>query len=462
MTRSTGNDGTSTGAGGTARGIGHWARRVLLFAGVPLALVGGVGSCVAHTNGKLPGDSMERAWDTPFDANAAEHGNSAWLLGDTVVRSRYDAVTAFDATAGNRRWEYTVPGRAEICAVSRPDGGTVALVAYGEKGEEYGEPAKDKGCRTVAAIDLGDGRELWRSALLPGDAGLDGRDDLVATGGGLAVLRDVDDDWGHEPYPSEPAPLAGNRALRALDLRTGAPRWSAAVPRGCFPHRVAAAEKQVLAVLACDRTELKLAAYDPADGRQRWLVPLGTRRAVGTDARVTFLSADPTVIRVAGTEDLDVHAFLSFGQDGRPRALIEAEGPYGEIALDDPARWSLDGDTFYAAVGGSNYGDRERVVAFPLAGGEPRWESEPLESARDITAIHAERGRVRVVTRSSKENDKLYVLDAGSGKERDVRTFAEEVDRGKGRLAGLLQHGDLLVAARWGEGVQPFSAYRPW
>ncbi|XIE80415.1 hypothetical protein AB6O49_25735 [Streptomyces sp. SBR177] len=66
------------------------------------------------------------------------------------------------------------------------------------------------------------------------------------------------------------------------------------------------------------------------------------------------------------------------------------------------------------------------------------------------------------MTRSSKENDKLYVLDAGSGKERDVRTFAEEVDRGKGRLAGLLQHGDLLVAARWGEGVQPFSAYRPW
>ncbi|MFI8826411.1 PQQ-binding-like beta-propeller repeat protein [Streptomyces sp. NPDC053431] len=439
----------------------RWALGILIGVGVPFALVGGIASCVAHEKGKLPGDSMERAWDTPFDNNAAEHGNAAWVVGDSVVRSRYDAVTAFDAADGHRRWEYVVPGRAEICDVSRPDGGPVALVVYGEKGEEYGEPAKDKGCRTVAAIDLADGRELWRTGRLPADAALKAGGGLVATGGGLAVLLDADDDWGHEPYSSEPPVLPGDQALRALDLRTGAPRWKAAVPKGCFPSAAAATERQVLAVLACDRTELKLAAFEPAAGKQRWMVPLGTRRAVAPDAVVTFLSADPLVIAVAEPEERGVHGFLSFGQDGRPQGLIEAKGPYGDIALDEPARWSVADGMFYAAAEGSGLSG-EQIVAFSVAGGGERWRSERFAYSKDVTGLHAEGGRVWAVVRSSKENDRLYAYDAASGAERDVRTFAEEVDKGKGRIAGLLRHGDHLIAARWGEGVQPFSAYRPW
>ncbi|WP_407914982.1 PQQ-binding-like beta-propeller repeat protein [Kitasatospora sp. NE20-6] len=416
---------------------GAWRRvpAVLVLIGVPLALVGGLASCVASETGHLPGDSMERVWDTPYDRTAAGYGNAAWALGDTVVRSRFDAVTAFDAGTGERRWEYAVPGRAEICATGNA-ADSVVLVGLTE----------GKGCATVAAIDLEDGRELWRTGRRPGSAApKDGSgSDTVAAGAGLAVVLDEDERRDEEPAEGARPVIPGDQALRAFDLRTGAPRWKAAVPEGCLPRRVAVAPQQVLAVLGCG-TEAKLAAFDPADGRERWTVPLDARRPVAADSFTSFLSAEPTVLKVQEPVGHGVHAYFAFGQDGRRQGKIDVTGDEAAVA---------DGKLFAAGHG---------VVAYDLVSGDEVWSSDSLGTWRGVTGMHAGGGRVTVFTRSRKGLDELYVYDSATGGTVDERTFSRDTDDGNAELAGLFRHDDLLIAVRWGDGSRrPFSAYRTW
>ncbi|MFF4364493.1 hypothetical protein [Streptomyces sp. NPDC001594] len=81
------------------------------------ALLVGAAWAFLNESGYWPGSSMTIAWEAPRDRKANAEGNRAWLVGDTVVRSRFDAFTAFDARSGERRGEH-VPDRADICATS--------------------------------------------------------------------------------------------------------------------------------------------------------------------------------------------------------------------------------------------------------------------------------------------------------------------------------------------------------
>lgn len=63
-----------------------------------------------------------------------------------------------------------------------------------------------KGCATVAAIDLRDGRELWRTGRGPGSGEPADTADVVATGAGLAVLRDEGDAESHMGARGPPPP----------------------------------------------------------------------------------------------------------------------------------------------------------------------------------------------------------------------------------------------------------------
>ncbi|MFI1717820.1 PQQ-binding-like beta-propeller repeat protein [Streptomyces litmocidini] len=440
---------------GRRRGWRGWAAAL---AGVSVVLGGGgavLGGILSDV-GLLPGDSMELAWQAPPDRGATAYGNGDWLVGGTVVRSRFDAVTAFDAGSGKRRWEYVVPGRDEMCAVSKEADGSVALLAHGEA-------RQGRGCDTVTALDLTSGRELWHTRRA-GETGEPAAEpDLVATGGGLAVLRDGDDAWRDESAGGHV--LRGDRALRAFDLRTGAPRWKAAVARGCVPHRVAAAARQVVAVLVCDRTELRLAAFDPADGKERWTVPLD-RRSVDVGADVTFTSAHPLVVRVVEDGTGGLRAYLAFGPDGRPRGRVEFEGDAGKIDEYEPARVAVDGDGGrLLAVTGTRCRkwDCDQVVAFDLSDGRELWRAG-LEGQDEGLALRTVGDRVTVlVDRGPKQSGRegLYVLDAATGDEEDRRSYAEDVDHGK-PVTDLIVHDDLVVTVQSGDGARPFTAYRPW
>ncbi|MFF5922094.1 PQQ-binding-like beta-propeller repeat protein [Streptomyces flavochromogenes] len=435
-----------TGPGRERRLSGRQGRgfiRPLLSAATALLVAGFATGCSAL------GGSLRVVWEAPVDSSARNYGNGAWLVGDTLVRSRYDAVTAFDAGTGKGRWEYAPPAQEHICAVSRRTADSVVLIVRG--------PVADAGCTTVAALDLTTGRERWHTPRTAGDQA-ETFTDMVAVGGRIGVLRDADDRWALDTRPA----VSGTKALRAFDLRTGAPRWTAAVPEGCVPEQVAAGERQVVAVLACARTELRLAAFDPADGRQRWTAPLGGRTTPVPDGQVTLRSAEPAVVQTGGTTEGRPGAFLAFGTGGEVTARIGTTGGYGTVQAHTPALVAVaDGRLYLGAESREREAYRDRVVAFDLTSGSQVW-LEDVAVAGGLRALDVTAGRVTVLADRGPRHDgldELRVLDAASGDEKESIDAGLDVDRAQGELADLLVHEDLVVAVRQDSGMHPFSVY---
>ncbi|MEU6622132.1 PQQ-binding-like beta-propeller repeat protein [Streptomyces litmocidini] len=396
----------------------------LVAAVVALGAVGGIAFAFLADSGYMPWFSMRTVWEAPHDRGTSAQGNRAWLAGDTLARSRFDGVTGYDAASGKKRWEYVPPRRTDVCATTaRPDG-PVVLIGYGENGGP---------CATRAALDLTDGRELWHTTAKTGYGS-------AAVGGGLVVLAD-----------------SGARGgLRALDARTGAPRWTAAVPRGCAPGDVDAARKQVVALLRCGE-EARLTALDPADGRARWTVPLDARRGVAADATAYVLSADPAVVSVAEEKSGDgMRATLAFGPDGRPRGRIDDVGDYGSIE-----EVEVEGGRLFAIA--SYEGSQstwERLVAFDLATGDQVWRADLGDA--DLDEIDVTDGRVTTLAFDWKYGDRLHVFDAATGDEEDDRAFRDHVAGYATEVGDMFTYEDGVIAVRWGSGERPLSAYERW
>ncbi|MFJ8439645.1 outer membrane protein assembly factor BamB family protein [Kitasatospora griseola] len=419
-----------------------WRRALglVLLITVPIAALVGLGWVFLGSSGYWPGSSMTTAWEATDEGGPAADfgGRGTWLVGDSVVRGRYDAVTGFDAATGGRRWQYLPPRRTDICAVSPTADGSLLLIAYGSRAtapdSATGQVPEGAGCSTVAALDLADGRELWHAPRVPepespGNTHAEG---LLAAGGGLGVVLDAGKDA---------------RAVRALDLRTGTPRWTAAVPAGCSPDLAATAPQQVLVLLTCGDEE-KLAAFDPADGKQRWTVPLDARRGVDARARASFTATEPIVVRVDGSAP----GFLAFGPDGRPTARIAAGGArYGTIGS---AAAVADG-RLYARTDGGRWG---RIAAFDLATGNQLWQSDLGGARSTVSGLHAQGGKVMALLTSTKYGDSLHVFDADTGDEVEDRAFRDHV----GPADTLILHRDLVIAVRPDDPHWPFSAFRRW
>ncbi|MFC9398779.1 PQQ-binding-like beta-propeller repeat protein [Streptomyces sp. NPDC057027] len=391
---------------------------------VVLGVVLGIPFVFLMDSGYLPWFSMTTAWEAPHDRVASTQGNGAWLAGDTVARSRFDGVTGYDVRSGEKRWEYVPPRRADVCATTARADGPLVLIGYGEK---------DGPCATLAALDLTDGRERWHTTTKTGYGS-------ATVGGGLVVLGD-----------------GGARGgLRALDLRTGAPRWTAAVPEGCTPGDVGTARKQVVALLRCGE-ETKLAGLDPADGRVRWTVPLDARRGVAADATASVLSADPAVVSVAEEKSGDgMRATLAFGPDGRPQGRIDDVGDYGSVE-----EVEVEGDRLFAIA--SYEGSQstwERLVAFDLATGDQLWRTD-LGNA-DLDEIDVTDGRVTTLDFDRKYGDSLHVFDAATGDEEDDRAFRDHVVGHADEVGDMFTYEDGVIAVRWGGGERPLSAYERW
>ncbi|KDN83575.1 hypothetical protein KCH_50570 [Kitasatospora cheerisanensis KCTC 2395] len=411
--------------------------RTLLIT-VPAAALVGLARVFLANSGYWPGSSMTTAWEATDEGGPAAEfgGRGTWLVGDSLVRARHDGVTGFDAATGGRRWQYLPPRRTDICTVSPTVDGSLLLIAYGIRAslsDSAAGQADSAGCSTVAALDLSDGRELWHGPRVPEPHGLGNThaEGLLAAGGGLGVVLDAG---------------ADARALRALNLRTGAPRWRAAAPAGCSPGLAAAAPQQVLALLTCG-DELKPAAFDPADGKERWTVPLDDRRGVDTRTDVSFVAISPIPVRVNG----NAPGFPAFAPDGRPTARIADSGArYGKISSATTADGRL-----YALTDGGRWG---RLAAFDLATGDQLWQQDFGGARYKRSGLHAQGGKVMALLSSTKYGDSLHVFDADDGNELEDRAFRDHV----GTADDLILHRDLVIAARADDADWPFSAFRRW
>ncbi|MFC9731581.1 outer membrane protein assembly factor BamB family protein [Streptomyces roseolus] len=458
-----GKNGTANGGarnGGTP-GPASRAVRYTVVGGLLLAVLAGVGGItvgILADQGHLPGDSLREVWNTPDDDNRpSDSGNASWASGDAVAAARADGVTGYDARTGARRWRHEPDRGAAVCSVSRTAADGVVLIAQGVPdlpgGAEGGE-----GCTTVTALDLRHGRELWRTTRVAATDEIQDERDLVAVGGGLAVVRDEDPDRPYSWVGERPGSVRPDRALRALDLRTGKPRWTARVPKGCVPYRAAAAERQVLALLVCDRDDIRLAAFDPADGKHRWTTELDERRRVQPIANASeFLSADPVVVRVDSLDESGSDSFLSFSADGRPQGRIASGGANEDFEGDRPAVAKVAYGRLYLI--GSVFQDT--VSAFDLRSGRRLWRAR-LGSGEDALGLGIAEGRVTVPVDlyGSSAEDGLVVLDADTGDERDLRTFPDSVASSAGDLQDVLPgpDGRLILARREGYD-RPFTAY---
>lgn len=385
---------------------------LLLFVGVI------VGTVALIAPGLFPPSSMVIVWEAPDESEATE-GEGVWLVGDSVVRSRFDGVTAYDVRSGKKRWEYLVPARSETCASSADVPAGVALIGY-----RQARPTKETGCGTVAAVDLTNGRELWHTAGVSAEF----LDEVDTTGGGLGVV------------------LTGDGRLRAVDLKSGAARWTAPLRKGCVLQDLGLAPKQVVAALMCG-DEAMLAAFDPAKGTARWTEPIDARRGVDARASLSVLSAVPATVRVDKPDGAGVSDILAFGPDGRPQARIEGFGDYGQISST-----VVEGGRLFALAGGRGADEFLGAVAFDLATGDEMWRTEVFA---DVLGVRD--GRVTTVRPSYKNGDYMYVLDAATGEEMDERGFLEQV-----RSAGpVLTYQDLVIVVRGGQ-ERPFTVYERW
>ncbi|MFI6422540.1 PQQ-binding-like beta-propeller repeat protein [Streptomyces sp. NPDC050842] len=432
---------TDEGRSGAVRRYG-WRGRLGCLAAVvvPLALVVGIAWAFLHPMGWVPGWSMTTTWVAKSDAAEAAPEDAAdrtWVAGDLVVRGRPDGVRAFHAGSGAKRWEYTPPRLTDICALSATADDSVALVAYTGRGG---------GCATVAALDLKDGRELWHASrvpaldavadqgLLPGQGPLTGRG-FLGVGGALAVA----DGLGLVLEAGGDAP-----ALRALELRTGAPRWTAAVPKGCEPGPTATAPKQVLTVLTCGG-EMKLAAFAPADGTALWTVPLDARRGVTAGTAVSVVSAEPIVLRVDGRD------FLAFGPDGRPGPRIKPGGAPSRL---DGADVAVSDGRLFALTKGGRWG---RIVGYDLTSGDQLWQEGLGGAGYTVGGLYAGGGRVMALRTSTRSGNILHTFDAATGDE-EQRVFRELASPAQ----EVIPLGELLIAVHPGDDNRPFSAYERW
>ncbi|MEV3991136.1 PQQ-binding-like beta-propeller repeat protein [Streptomyces sp. NPDC049837] len=447
---------------------GRTLAKALTTTAVVLTVIGSITAWFLSYQGYLPGDAMVRTWtaakDRPTDDTSA---NNTWVVGDVAVRSRFDAVTGFgiaDGQDGKKLWEYVPPGRTRVCGSARHADASVLLVAYGEEGGEFSDPApRGKGCATVLALDLKDGRELWTAQRKVATGRFDEGSQFMDAGGDIAVIA-------HDHRDARQARTKDDHtSLRAVDLRTGKPRWTAAMPDKCGTYKVAVGKEQVFAVLECggkeadefgigstDGAELNMAAFDRATGALNWKIPMDARLPLDLRAMVSIESTDPLVLAVGRSGSLDSGTYLSFGEDGRPRPRIEFTNDHGKIDAADPTQTAIVGERMYALAGWWQKGEHHNLVAFDLTTGETVWK-EPLDEP--AAALLARGDRITVLvewsTQASDITD-LFVFDAGNGEELDERHFRGEVPGSR-----FYEHEGRLIAAGSGGGLT-FTAFERW
>ncbi|ALO96196.1 hypothetical protein SHL15_5117 [Streptomyces hygroscopicus subsp. limoneus] len=313
----------------------------------------------------MRGPMLDLAWQTEKDRPSSVRAEGVWTTGEhgsTVVRVRGDALVAYDAHDGDRRWTLRAPVRESVCAMSEDVADGVGLVAFAR----YEKP-----CDTVWGVDTRTGRTLWERKTEGVSAFTSGSDSLLAADGGVALaLTDT--------------------GVRAYGLTDGRPRWSADL-RGtksdatCAPDVVSATGGTARVVVACedeDEGSARVVTLDDATGRQRGSRALPVESPVDT---AMVLSAEPFTLLLAERDERGVAAVLAYPDgDGDPVSVpLSADDEdlmLREVGGDDfRARPALPatvvGNTLVVATQKPGGYDADHVSAYSLGDGRRLWRA---------------------------------------------------------------------------------------
>ncbi|MFI0405418.1 PQQ-binding-like beta-propeller repeat protein [Actinomadura sp. 3N508] len=257
----------------------------------------------------LHGPTLNYTWSAPHDRGSDTDTEGVWTSGDTVIRAKFDGLTAYTAGTGRQTWKSTLPARDTLCAMSRTVENNVGLIAH--------EPGSSQ-CGSIQAIDTTTGKQLWTRTLPAGKPVLEKDADTLTTAGTTGAYRT-------------------SETIEAFGLRDGKTLWQKArTSPYCSIGWLAGASNQILIGERCTRIDptarttgfsQHVRAFDPATGRDLWKTDL---QVIG-NATVDLVSATPPVIAVRESDARGKKSLMALDAQGRVTATIPTDDPNGEI-----------------------------------------------------------------------------------------------------------------------------------
>jgi outer membrane protein assembly factor BamB len=339
------------------------------------------------------GKTLGTVWQAPFESGGITQGaDGSWVSGSTVIRARFDGLTAYDVATGHQRWTFPIPGRQVLCAMSRHTAGDIGLIGYG---------TENKPCNRLVAVDLTDGRQLWDQAR-PG------------TSQPSSTTPDSIDIAGHA------AVVDAGDAIVALDLHTGVKRWSAGPGKTetttCRFDHLTGGDAQVVTEVDCPQQTPRIRALDPANGRPRWD---GTVPSQADSMNISLLSASPAVVYVTEGGKRGADVVVAFDDSGRVGARIPAlngterfdSSTYGFDAV--PVRRMFVANGVFVTATRFDNGEYS-VIGFDLTDGRRLWTKSLGRNSIDVMQVS---GDTVFAISGSSYSAELHMLGLHDGKQ---------------------------------------------
>lgn len=319
-----------------------------------------------------------------------------WVIGDTVVKGMYRAVSGYSAADGKQKWTLKLP--ADLCAApaqATSDGKIVIGVKNG---------TTDKAdCSDLQMVDLTTGKAGWKKSIKKS-----GLFDMM-TDISLAISGDT---------------VTVGRTSNSNAYRVSDGKELFGKPAGnCQPFAFAGGPK-LIAAGSCrtddlDNPQHQLQEIDPNTGKARWTY----KPARGWEIDRVY-SVDPLVISLTQREKKK-WSILAIKQNGTLRSQLigdkddkfapdcgSAFAIFGK-SLDGCTGVAADANTFYMATQADTSGTARtnKVVAFNLNTGKPKWKAAaPAEQL--VKPLRMEGANV------------LLYVEAGYGKGGGIATLA--------------------------------------
>ncbi|MFE7388106.1 PQQ-binding-like beta-propeller repeat protein [Streptomyces sp. NPDC057582] len=327
-------------------------------------------------------------WLQKNDVDLPRNGSDVygpWVVGDTVVKGMYRAISGYSAADGKQKWTLKLP--ADLCsapAQTTTDGKIVIGVENG---------TTDKAdCADLQMIDLNTGKAGWKKSIKQnGIWDMMSDISLAISGDTVTVGR-----------------TGNSNAYRVSDGKELFGKQSG----NCQPYAFAGGTK-LIAASSCrtadvDKPQNQIQELDPVTGKPKWTY----RPAVGWEVDRVY-SVSPLVVSLTQREKKK-WSILAIKENGTLRSqLVGDKGD--KFAPDCGSAFAIfgkslqgcvgvaaDANTFYMATTADSSGTARtnKVVAFDLNTGKPKWKAAaPAE--RTMTPLRMESGNVLLYLEAS-------------------------------------------------------------
>ncbi|GAA3484048.1 PQQ-binding-like beta-propeller repeat protein [Streptomyces yanii] len=327
-------------------------------------------------------------WLQKNDVDLPRNGSDVygpWVVGDTVVKGMYRAISGYSAADGKQKWTLKLP--ADLCsapAQTTMDGKIVIGVKNG---------TTDKAdCADLQMIDLNTGKAGWKKSIKQnGIWDMMSDISLAISGDTVTVGR-----------------TGNSNAYRVSDGKDLFGKQSG----NCQPYAFAGGTK-LIAASSCrtadvDKPQNQIQELDPVTGKPKWTY----RPAVGWEVDRVY-SVSPLVVSLTQSEKKK-WSILAIKENGTLRSqLVGDKGD--KFAPDCGSAFAIfgkslqgcvgvaaDANTFYMATTADSSGTARtnKVVAFDLNTGKPKWKAAaPAE--RTMTPLRMEGGNVLLYLEAS-------------------------------------------------------------